>query len=962
MFKKVKPQENFPALERRILKFWQKNKIFERSVKERPAEKQFTFYDGPPFATGLPHYGHILAGVLKDVVPRYWTMKGFRVERRFGWDCHGLPVEYEAEKELKISGKKDIEKLGIVKFNDFCRSIVLRYVKEWRTMTERIGRFVDMDHDYKTMEPWYMESIWWVFATLYKKGLIYEGYKVLPFCPRCSTPLSNFETSLGYQTTQDPSIYVKFPLQDQEKTFYLVWTTTPWTLPGNAALALHPQIKYVKVKQNDEFLILAKERLKALKGKYELVAEFSGQELLKDKKNVFYQPLYNTSSLAKPKTKVYQLILADFVSLEEGTGIVHIAPAFGEEDYNVGYLQKRMAVLMTVDETGKVIKGYQIPGEGLFIKEADEKIINDLRKRNLLYQAEVITHSYPFCWRCETPLIYRATSTWFVKVSAIKNLMLKNNENIHWVPGHLKHGRFQKGIESAPDWAISRNRYWGNPLPVWKCSCGRIKVISSISELEKLSGQKVKDLHKQFVDQITLPCSCGKRMKRIPEILDCWFESGAMPYAQKHYLGKPLYDFDPQKKLNFPADFIAEGLDQTRGWFYTLHVLSNALFQSEAFKNVIVNGIILAEDGQKMSKRLKNYPDPQHIIETYGADALRFYLLSSPAVKAQDLRFSEKGVEEVVKKLILPLWNSYRFFVTYATIDRFSPPQNLVLQPKHILDRWIISRLEILKEELTKQMDAYRLDKATSLLVEFLDDLSNWYIRRSRRRFWKSEDDQDKKEAYLTLYYLLTNYALLLAPFTPFVAEEIYKNLTNQESVHLAFWPPVKKELIDLSLVKEVDLARRVVEEAHASRAAAGIKVRQPLARCWVYAPQKIGEELKEVIKEEINVKEIVMRKAPVLKVKLETKIDEALKLEGLARELVRYIQEMRKRADFKVDDRIVTYLKTKDAEIKKAALAFEDYIKRETLSLKLIFQKNQKAYNQKVKIDQKEVEIGVMK
>ncbi|MEJ5273802.1 MAG: isoleucine--tRNA ligase, partial [Spirochaetota bacterium] len=697
MFDPVSQHVDFPELEEKILKFWQENKIFEKSLEIRKDSDAFVFYDGPPFATGLPHYGHFVPGLLKDIVPRYKTMKGYHVDRRWGWDCHGLPVENEMEKELNLSTKKDILAFGIDKFNEACRGIVLRYTSEWERIINRSGRWVDFKNSYKTMDPLYMESIWWVFKTLWDKGLIYEGFKILPYCPRCATPLSNFEVNQGYKDVKDPAITIKFRSKDDENLYYLAWTTTPWTLPSNLALAVGPEVEYVEVldHRSGERYILALARLEHYyknQDEYTIKKRFLGKDL----EGKRYIPLF--PYFKDIDNNAFKVVLADYVSIEDGTGIVHTAPGFGEDDYNTG-LKYNLPVVSPVDENGEFteeVTDYKC----MHVKKADPLIIEDLKKRNLLVKKETITHSYPHCWRCDSPLIYKSISTWFVKIEPIKQTMIESNQKINWVPDHIKDGRFGKWLEGARDWAISRNRFWGTPLPVWKCEdCGETLCIGSIGELEKLSGRKFNDIHKHFVDDVTFTCSkCGGKMTRIPEVLDCWFESGSMPYAQEHY------PFENKEKFlsRFPADFIAEGLDQTRGWFYTLTVLAAALFQKPAFKNCIVNGLVLDEHGKKMSKRLKNYPEPMYIMDKYGADALRLYLVNSAVIRAEELNFSENGVKEIVKNILLPLWNSYSFFVTYANIDKWNCKEELIENPEKMknfsneLDRWIISSMQSL--------------------------------------------------------------------------------------------------------------------------------------------------------------------------------------------------------------------------------------------------------------------------
>jgi len=928
MFKPVSPKVDFGQLENKILNFWQKEKIFEKTLKNR--KKKFVFYDGPPFATGLPHYGHILAMTIKDAICRYKTMQGFSVPRHLGWDCHGLPVEYEVEKELKISGKKQIEKMGIKKFCEECQKIVFRYTDEWEKTIDRLGRWADKENTYTTMELAYMESIWWIFKQIWKKGLIYQGFKSMPYCPRCGTPLSNFETNLGYRDdVPDVSIFIKFPLVDKKNTYLLGWTTTPWTLPGNTALAVNPEIEYAEVLVKGEHLILAKERLSVLGKEYKLVRTLSAKELMG--KN--YKPLYEFIPKQKNK-KTWIVVEADFVNPQEGTGVVHIAPAFGEDDLELAN-KENLQIIQTVNEKGEFTNEVK-PWVGVFVKEADKLIIEELEGRNLLFKSGTIYHTYPFCWRCESPLIYYAISTWFVKVSDIRQRLIKNNQKIHWVPAHIKNGRFGKWLEEARDWAVSRNRFWGTPLPIWQCEkCSKIKVIGGIDELRKeavnfktVYPDKV-DLHRPKIDEIQLKCDCQSKMSRVEEVLDCWFESGSMPYAQSHY---PFEDEDDFEN-NFPADFIAEGLDQTRGWFYTLHVVASILFDKPAFRNCIVNGIILDPQGRKLSKRLRNYPEPEEIFAKYGADSLRFFLLSSVATNAQDLLFSDKLVENVFRKLILMLINIYNFFATNALIDKWQPKDEA--KNLSILDRWIISRTNGLINEITKGLESYNLNLATKPIQKFIEDLSTWYIRRSRDRLGPTAENQKDKEAcYSTFYQVLVNLCKILAPFTPFLAEEIFKNLTGKESVHLEDWPKVNEKLINEKLEKEMVLVRKICELGHAARKEVKIRVRQPLNKFTIYNLQfTIKEDLARLIKDELNVKQIKVKTGKgELKVELETKITPELKAEGEARELVREIQELRKQVGCQLDQKIKV-LGPNWPQDKK----LQDYIKKETLTTELL-------------------------
>lgn len=876
MYKSVDPKVEFPKMEEEILKFWEENEIFKKSISQREGKDEFVFYDGPPFATGLPHFGHFVPGTIKDIIPRYQTMKGKKVERRFGWDCHGLPVENLIEKELGLNSKTDIEKYGVANFNEACRSSVLRYVSEWRRIVTRLGRWVDFDNDYKTMDPDYMESIWWVMKTLWEKGLLYEGYYILPYCPRCSTVLSNHELNLGgYKDVHDPAITVKFkvtgvvagsPAETAKlssltdgHTFFLAWTTTPWTLPSNLALAVGPDIDYVLVQDGDERYILAEARLAAYYKKpeeYQILWKKKGSELI----GITYEPLFPYFEESKEQ-HAFRTYPGDYVSTEDGTGIVHIAPGFGEDDQRI-LKGTGVPTICPVDAECRFTD--EVPDyKGLFVKDADKAIIERLKTEGKLVKREQILHAYPHCWRCSSPLIYRAVSSWFVNVTKIKQDMLDANQQIHWVPEHIRDGRFGKWLEGARDWAISRNRYWGNPLPIWKCSdCGKTLCVGSRKELQDLSGVEVHDLHKHFVDEITIPCSCGGTMKRIPEVLDCWFESGAMPYAQNHYPFENKEFFES----HFPADFISEGLDQTRGWFYTLTILGAALFKRPAFKNCVVNGLVLAEDGKKMSKSLRNYTDPMDVINTFGADALRLFLMHSAVVKADDLRYSDEGVKDVLKSIIIPLWNSYSFFVTYANIDAMKPtgaPEN----PSNPLDKWILSVAESMVEKVSTALDNYDMNRAIDPIVEFIDLLNNWYIRRSRRRFWRSENDSDKAEAYGTLYSVLKKLSLVAAPIMPYTTEAIWQNLRLEQdpiSVHLADYPVAEKGRKDEALEYKMSVVQHAVSMGRALRYQYNIKVRQPLRSVELVTrnpeEKKVLLEMEEIIREELNVKNVVFR------------------------------------------------------------------------------------------------------
>lgn len=823
--KPVRPETNFPFLEKEILAYWNSRNLLKKGLEANWGQKSFVFYDGPPFATGLPHYGHILAGTLKDIVPRYWVMKGYYVERRWGWDCHGLPVEFEMENELGLHGHSDVEKYGIGKFNEACRSIVQRYTEEWKTIILRTGRWVDFENNYRTMDMPFMETTWWVFKELWDKGLIYEGYRVMPYSWRIATPLSNFEAGLNYKSVQDPALTVKFKAQGSSE-YFLAWTTTPWTLPANLALCVHHDIDYALVRDiaSGEKFWLASARLPHYYKKnsdYELLQLVKGTAL----ENRPYVPIF---PFAKETPGAFRVLMSDHVTATDGTGIVHTAPAHGEDDFVV--CQKVGITLVDfTDHMGRFTPA--IPElKGLAIKEADQEIIRMLKAQGNLLRHETIEHNYAFCWRSDTPLMNKAISTWFMRVEPLKEKLIRNNGKTHWVPEHLRDGRFGNWLENARDWNISRNRFWGTPLPVWRCSCANMECLGSRAELEKRSGKKITDLHKHFIDTIEIQCSqCRSPMKRIPEVLDCWFESGSMPYGQSHY------PFENKKRFeaSFPADFIAEGIDQTRGWFYTLSVLSTALFDQPPFKNVIVNGLILAEDGKKMSKRLKNYPDPVYILDQYGADALRTFLMTSPASHAEDLRFSENGVKEIVRSVLLPLWNAYGFFVTYANADGWEPSRFDVKYLERLendLDRWIVSRLQSLIRHTDEKMAIYHLYEVVPEVVRFINSLTNWYIRLSRRRFWSEEKSENKESAYQTLYFVLSEFVKVLAPILPFITESIYQNLSGEkESVHLTPFPVVNPSWIRQSLESEMALVDSVVGLGRNLRNVHRLKTRQPL-------------------------------------------------------------------------------------------------------------------------------------
>lgn len=849
-------QETFDEREKRILKFWEERQVFKSSLEQRTKRLPFTFYDGPPFATGLPHYGHLLAGTIKDVVPRYKTMKGFYVSRRFGWDCHGLPIEQEIEKAQNLSGATSIEEYGIPRFNEDCRSIVLRYTEQWKEIVTRMGRWVDFDRTYKTMDLSFMESVWWVFKQLHEKGWVYEGYKVMPFSAKLGTPLSNFEAGENYRDVDDPSVTIAFTLESTPDTAILAWTTTPWTLVSNLALMVSPKIEYVKLldNQSKKKYILSKERVGSYykdPAEYTILEHLHGEQLA----GLRYLPLF-TYFASRTQQGAFRIILEDSVSNEDGTGVVHCAPAFGEVDFYAAQREK-IELVCPVDNNGRYtseIKEYT----GMFVKDADKDIIKRLKADGKVVQHTTLRHRYPFCWRSDTPLIYKAVNTWFVAVEQFKDRLVEANRQIHWTPQHIQTGRFGKWLEGARDWAISRNRYWGTPIPIWRSDDGDIHVIGSIAELEKLTGAKITDLHRHFIDDLTFTLK-GKTYKRIPEVFDCWFESGSMPYAQNHYPFENQTYFED----NFPADFIAEGLDQTRGWFYTLTILAAALFDKPAFKHVIVNGILLAADGSKMSKRLRNYPDPMEVVHRHGADAIRLYMLHSPAVKADDLCFKESGVELVLRQILIPLWNAYSFFITYARIYHWKPSKPLTA-PEAEIDRWMFSVLNKLIKDVEEGMDAYDLSRAVEPLVGFVDQLTNWYIRRSRRRFWNDKATPDRDQAFTTLYHVLLEFTKVAAPFVPFIADAIYQNLKTDDmpaSVHLCDYPRYLQQQRDELLEAGMGAVQNVASLGHGLRKEHKLKVRQPLPAAQVASanPQVLQflQEQQHLIAEELNVKEV---------------------------------------------------------------------------------------------------------
>ena len=1080
MFKPVQSRVSFPKLEEEVLRFWNENHIFEKSMDEREGAPLYVVYEGPPTANGAPGIHHVLSRVFKDLFPRYKTMQGFSVPRKGGWDTHGLPVELEVEKELKLSSKQDIEDYGIAQFNQKCRDSVFRYVKSWEELTQRIGFWIDMKEAYVTFTNDYIETCWWILKQLSNKGLLYEGRRVAPHCPRCVTTLSDHEVALGYQEdTPDPSVYVKFELDLTEpgaaatikdrlpspdrQVFLLAWTTTPWTLPGNTALAVNPTAEYALVETGGEILVLAQSLLQeSLTDPHYVRGSVAGADLV----GLPYKPLYNPFQSdvevlkfagsgdpflqqvnQTPEDLRFPVLAGDFVSLDEGTGVVHIAPAFGDVDYQLG-VAEGLYFVQQVDLQGIVLGSY--PFAGRFVKEADDLIMEDLEGRGVLYRRDIYRHTYPFCWRCETPLLYYAKSSWYIQTTAVKDRLIANNEQIAWYPEHIKRGRFGEWLRNNVDWAISRERFWGTPLPVWRCEqCAHTDVVGGREELKSrpdlANWRDDLDLHRPYLDDVTYRCGdCSGTMRRIPEVIDCWFDSGAMPLAQWHYPFEHQGYIDPPGSQDsfLPADYICEAVDQTRGWFYSLHALSTLLFDRPCYENVICLGLILDAKGEKMSKSKGNVVDPWSVINSHGADAIRWYLFAS-SPPGNNRRFSSELVGESVRQFLLPLWNTYSFFVTYATIDNSVPWLRLPLAalepyhpagekgralheqryqgPSHELDRWVVSELQSLIKEVTAHLENYNPTDAGRRIQEFLENLSDWYVRRSRRRFWKSENDADKLSAHYTLYDCLVTLSKLLAPFTPFLAEELYQNLvrsvdhTAPESVHLCSWPVPDETAIDEELTQATRLAMRLASLGRAARQKAGLKVRQPLQQVLIKVrtgqEQRLLPTVTEQVKDELNVKELTLiqdesevveftvkpnlqllgpkygkevnsvtealaeaapgqvasqtRSGQTIKlgsytllpeeivlssgerpgysvalegayaVAVATSLTPELKEEGLARELVHRIQNMRRSAKFEITDRIITCYQG-DQAVQRVMAKHAAYIRQETLSREL--------------------------
>ena len=919
-------------------KFWKKNKIFEKSV-ENPAglkkpKGNYVFYDGPPFITGLPHYGTILPSIIKDAIPRYWSMKGYKVERKWGWDCHGLPAENKVEKKLGLKNKKEIEELGIGNFVGECKNYVNDVSGQWNWYIDKIARWVDMDNSYRTMDKNFMESVLWAFKELYDKGLIYEGYRTSLHCPRCATPLSKFEVTMdsgSYRDITEMSVIVKFPVEfNNKKANLLVWTTTPWTLAGNLAIAINKKIKYVLVEIDKEYFIVAKEKAEEiLKDKnYKIIEEFSGDKL----QGLKYESVFDLKNKEiNENDKTYKIYHADFVNTEEGTGIVHIAPNFGEDDFELG---KEIGIPLKelMDENGIYTKEIGPDFNEEYFKDAGKKAIKKLDSENKLFSKFNVTHSYPHCYRCETQLIYRTQKAWYLDTDKIRKKMIKNNKKINWVPEHFKNGRFKYNLETAPHWCLSRSRYWGTPIPVWKCQdCEKIKVIGSVKEIEELSGKKVKELHLPDIDGHEFNCDekgCSGKMKRIPEIFDCWFESGSMPFAQWHYPFERKEDFS---KI-FPADFITEYTGQLRGWFYYLHVLSNGLFDSEAFKNVVVTGVLWGNDGRKMSKSYGNYPDPKETIEKYGGDALRMYFLASPVISGGDMNISEKDIKDSLRKNVMLLYNVYNF---YELIDKKNIKE---VKSKDKLDLWIISRLYQTAKNITENLEKYDVPSATKPITGFIEDLSTWYLRLKR------EDLDDKNpEALSTLKYVLELLLKIIAPFMPFASEDIWQSLTEnnfknpEKSVHLEKWPELEKQKTDDELLKSMEIIREIVSKGLKERDQNKTGLRWPLKSAFVRYSKEIDKDFYDTIKSQLNIKEIKFEKTKntEIEVKLDFSHDSELEKEGYAREFSRQVQAFRKKLGLNKQDKIELYYETSDEELKNILENKKEFIKERTNSVK---------------------------
>jgi isoleucyl-tRNA synthetase len=896
--------------EESTIQFWKENKSFEKSVQQRPENKEYVFYDGPPFATGTPHYGHLLGLTSKDLFPRFWTMRGFRVERRWGWDCHGLPIENLAERDLKLKEKKDIEAMGIGKFNHYCQSKVLGYALEWKKIVDRLGNWIEFDNSYKTMDNSYMESVWYIFKKLHTDGYIYEGKKVLLYCPHCETPLAKSEIAMdkSYKDITEKTATVKFKVKDEEYSL-LAWTTTPWTLIGNVAIAAGSTLTYVKVDYKGEKLVLAKSRLSELGEEVEVLEEFSGEKLIGKE----YIPLFSTES---DKKGHYVIEGGSEVSEEEGTGLIHMA-IYGEFDYEM-IKKYDLPIIQHIGNQGELVGG---PKEwhGSWFKDTDKLVLNDLEQRNLLVSDKQYTHSYPHCYRCDTPLFYNAVDSWFINIQKAKERLLERAKDVTWSVSHIKEGRFKYIVEGAPDWTISRNRYWATSMPVWNCiDCDQQEIIGSIAELQKKSIEDVPsnvDLHKHVTDEIHLRCKCGSVMNRIPEVIDCWFEASSMPYAAGHYPFENKETFEKR----FPADFVSEYIGQTRAWFYYMHVMGVLLFDKAPFKNIVVTGNVLAADGAKMSKSKKNYPDPTRIFDLYGSDALRFYLMSSPLMRAEDLNFKEEGVLEVYRKIVMLLSNVKQFYKMFARkTDKFRAPF------EHAMDKWIVTSTQEMIRDVTNAYERYDTISASFAIKKFIDDLSTWYVRRTRSRF--RVDDGDAIE---TLAYVLRNLSLVMAPCTPYIAEDVHQELKQwydglAESVHHEEWPTFNEELYSESILTKMGEVRNVVSKALEVRDSSKIPVRQALASVTVKGVE-MSEQLQQIVAEEINVKKVVLELGEAVEVTLDTNITPELRREGIARELIRKLNNMRKKKGLNITQRVKLHINSEDKELMQS---FEEHQK----------------------------------
>ncbi|HJC73012.1 MAG TPA: isoleucine--tRNA ligase [Candidatus Ruthenibacterium merdavium] len=855
MYEKVNPNLNFVDREKEVLRFWQENDIFEKSINSRPEAKTYMFYDGPPTANGMPHIGHVETRVIKDMIPRYRAMKGYQVPRKAGWDTHGLPVELEVEKLLGLDGKEQIETYGLEPFIEKCKESVWKYKGMWEDFSGTVGFWADMENPYVTYDNDFIESEWWALKQIWEKGLLYKGFKIVPYCPRCGTPLSSHEVAQGYKDVKERSAIAKFKVKDED-AYILAWTTTPWTLPSNVALCVNPDETYVRVKMNEDGTVyyLAKALADTVlgEGTYTVEQEYTGKDL----EHKAYVPLFD---FVQPKEACWYVVCDNYVTLTDGTGIVHIAPAFGEDDSRVGR-KYGLPFVQMVDGAGCMTK--ETKWAGVFCKDADKEILADLKERGLLFSAPVFEHSYPHCWRCDTPLIYYARDSWFIKMTEVKDALIRNNNTVNWVPQSLGKGRFGDWLENVQDWGISRNRYWGTPLNIWECECGHRHAIGSIAELREMSDNCPEDieLHRPYIDAVTIRCPhCGKEMHRVPEVIDCWFDSGSMPFAQYHYPfeNKELFE------SRFPADFISEAVDQTRGWFYSLMAISTLLFDKAPFKNVIVMGHVQDENGQKMSKSKGNAVDPFDALATYGADAIRWYFYTACAPWLPK-RFSGKAVQEGQRKFMGTLWNTYAFFILYANIDNFDPTKyTLDRSSLSVMDHWILSKMNTMVKTVDRELNDYAIPEAARALQEFVDDLSNWYVRRSRERFWAQGMEQDKINAYMTLYTALVTVSKAAAPMIPFMAESIYQNLVRSvdknapESIHLYDFPTADESVVDEALERDMDLVLKIVVLGRAARNGANLKNRQPLAEMYVKADEVLGDYYTAIIADELNVKKV---------------------------------------------------------------------------------------------------------